>query len=119
MAQRARARAEHRKACVRAEEDRLRERARQVVRQLPGDLSYLNGLPVMGDSTHVLDGTSVRCMGCGYSFGVTCVALTGVSAAVPEPVWPFPVWSCRVEDHTETLIFDAKHRVSEAVWVFD
>ncbi len=90
------------RAAERAKVARERERTNQL-RAEPTDEQrrvnqpWLHGWPRMGDGTAVLIGSSVHCVGCGYSHGVITVVLDGDwNPPAKLPDWPFGDADCPV-----------------------
>lgn len=104
MAARAAERRRVREETATREREAARAAARAAIDDLIGRDGYgwLNGWPRIGDEgLAVMMGTSIRCVGCGRHFGITCVVIEdGWEPPRLDPEWP---WSeadcliCRVE----------------------
>lgn len=100
MAARAAGRRRVREEMVAREREATRVAARAAIDELigrDGD-GWLNGWPRMGDEgLTVLMGASIRCVGCGRHYGITCVVIEeGWEPPGPEPEWPWTQAECPV-----------------------
>lgn len=77
--------------------DREQARINAQLSFLPRDDGWLNGWPRVSQ-TQVLIGTATRCIACGRTQGITCVAIPADwEPPGPTPAWPFTEDDCPVD----------------------